>query len=176
MSSHWLRNIITTSLPSATKLRRLCFYRCVSVHRRGVCSGGCLLWGDVCYRGSAPGVWGGCLLWGVCSGGGLLWGVSTLGGVGVCTGGSAPGGVCCWGVSAQGGLLCTEAASTGETATAADGTHPIGMHSCFFQVFALVKKEKYITTTKLPINTADWIHVVFNFHGRNKVPGYSWLL
>ena len=38
-------------IPSATKLRRLCFYRCVSVHR-----GGCLVRG-VCLvlGGSAPG-------------------------------------------------------------------------------------------------------------------------
>ena len=62
---------------------------------------------------SAPG--GGLLLGGVCSQGGC---------------------VCSWGggVSAArgGGLLCSEAAtpSPEETATAADGTHPTGMHSC----------------------------------------------
>ena len=44
-----------SSLPSATKLRRLCFYRCVSVHR-----GVCLVWG-VCSQGGLLG--GGCLLW-----------------------------------------------------------------------------------------------------------------
>ena len=74
------------SLPSATKLRRLCFYRRVSVHSGGVCSrglsarGGCPLWGVF-----AP---GGCLLLGgVCS----HW-VSAPGGV--CSWGSAPRGVC----------------------------------------------------------------------------------
>ena len=84
-----------------------------------VCSGGCLLLGDVCSlgvsapRGSAP---GGCLLWGVsalggvCSGGCLLWGVSAPGGSawrGLLRG-SAPGGCLLWGcllwgVSAPGG-------------------------------------------------------------------------
>ena len=70
------------SLPSATKLRRLCFHRSVSVH--GGCvpgPGGCLLPGGVCSikRVSAPGgvylVPGGCLLPGAS---GL--GVSALGG------------------------------------------------------------------------------------------------
>ena len=31
----------TPLLPSATKLRRLCFYRCLSVHRRSVCLSTC---------------------------------------------------------------------------------------------------------------------------------------
>ena len=61
--------------------------------------------------------WGGCLVPGVC----LL-----PGGV------SAPGGE----VSAPGGGIpaCTEADTPlpGETATAADDTHPTGMHSCCF--------------------------------------------
>ena len=74
-------------LPSATKLRRLCFYRRLSVNR-----GGCLVPG-----GSGPE--GGCL---------------ASGGVGV--------------------PACTEARPPppGEPATAADGTHPTGMYSCFF--------------------------------------------
>ena len=78
-----------------TNVRRLCFYRLVSVH-------------------------GGCLLRGV----------------------SALGGVCSWGVSAPGrvsaprGLLqgVRYAPSPGETATAVDGTHPTGMHSCISTV------------------------------------------
>ena len=57
-------------------------------------------------------------------------GVSAPGGV--CL---LPGGVCSWGMSAPGGGIpaCTEAGTPpGETATAADGTHPTGMHSCCF--------------------------------------------
>ena len=53
-------------------------------------------------------------------------------------GGLLPGGsVCSGGCLVQGGLLpgvgipaCTEADPPGETATAADGMHPTGMHSC----------------------------------------------
>ena len=37
-----------------------------------------------------------------------------------------------------------------------------------------MSRREHVSNTRLPINTADWIHVVFNFHGRNKVPGYSW--
>ena len=70
------------------KLRRLCFYRRVSVHGGGVWSG--------------PG--GGCLL---------------------LVGAPAPGGVC------SGGVCSALRQHPGETATAADGTHPTGMHSCF---------------------------------------------
>ena len=83
---------------------------------------------------------------------------------GVClsTGGSAggcllPGGECLLrrGVSAlgvcvcSGGcLLCTEAAPPpGETVTAADGTHPTGMHSCYllfyFILFFLLEKAGF---------------------------------
>ena len=62
---------------------------------------------------SAP---GGCLLQGgVCSRG-----VSTRGVF-------APGGCLLWGFCSWGCLLCI---LPGEMATAADGTHPSGMHSC----------------------------------------------
>ena len=73
------------SLPSATKLRRLCFYRCLSVHR-GVVSQHALqvvsqhALQKVSRRGCYPSMhcrWypsmpcnrspGGCLVWGVCS-------------------------------------------------------------------------------------------------------------
>ena len=80
------------SLPSATKLRRLCFYRCLSVHGGGGgiparLAGGipaCIaagLQGGVCSQGGAwsRGVYsGGCLVWGVCS-----WGVCSQGEVGI---------------------------------------------------------------------------------------------
>ena len=75
----------------------------MSVHR----GGGCLVPG-----GSGPGG-------GVCS-----WGGGHLVPVG-----SAPGGVP--GPRRVGIPACTEAdPPPGETATAADGTHPTGMHSC----------------------------------------------
>ena len=83
-------------LPSATKLRRLCCYRCLSVHRgEGVSGRGGLL----------P---GGCLV---------------------------QGGMSSWGGGAWSGGLVSQHAlrqtPLGEMATAADGTHPTGMHSCF---------------------------------------------
>ena len=57
---------------------------------------------------------GGCLLGGVCSRGGGL---------------SGPGGAWSGGLVSQHALRQTP--PPGETATAADGTHPTGMHSCF---------------------------------------------
>ena len=87
-------------LPSATKLRRLCFYRCVSVHSGGLVQG-CLVWG-VAWSGRVPGPRGGAWFQG-----GLL---------------------------PEGCLVSHHALRQippmGETATAADGTHPTGMHSC----------------------------------------------
>ena len=76
-----------------------------------------------------PGPMGG-LLWGRCLVQGGAWSQGLLGGGGAWFLGSAPGGI----------PACTEADSpppSGETATAADGTHPIGMHSCsHFFVYA----------------------------------------
>ena len=97
-----------TLLPSATKLRRLFFYTCLSfcpqgwgcyprIHCRWYpsmpCSRGVHAQGGGCSQG--------CLLW---------WG-----------GGSAPRGRC-------------ETPPRKQTATVADGTHPTGMHSCFILV------------------------------------------
>ena len=66
----------------------------------------------VCVHGGGGGAWSR----EVCSGGGcLLRGVSAPGGVGI--------------------PACTP---PGETATAADGTHPTGMHSCFFSLLAKI--------------------------------------
>ena len=77
----------------------------------------------------------------VCPQGGLLqggawsWGVSALGG------GLLPGGAWSWGDVCSRGIgipACTEADTPrppGEMATAADGTHPTGMHSCFGHFF-----------------------------------------
>ena len=132
-------------LPSATKLRRLCFYRCVSVHR-GVVSQHAL---QVVSQHALQQVSGGCRGRGVggcgcypsmhcrwypsmpCnrSPGGVpgLGGVSTLG-----EGGLLQGVVCSRGLVSQHELRQT---SQEETATAVDGTHPTGMHSCFNFVF-----------------------------------------
>ena len=82
-------------LPSATKLRRLCFYRCLSVHRGGAWS----------RRGA--------------------WSLGVVHGPGWC--------MVLGGVPGPGGLVFQHAltqTTPGETATAADGTHPTGMHSC----------------------------------------------
>ena len=110
-------------------MRRLCFYTRLSVilftggsahGGRGACSGGCLLWGGAWSQGGVCS--GGCLLWGlVLSGPG---GVSGPGG-GLVLGGSGPGGVP--GPGGPGG-------DPPGTATAAGGTHPTGMHSCYCKV------------------------------------------
>ena len=95
-------------LPSPTKLRGYVF--------TGVClSTGGLFPGVCAWSRREDCSWGrGCLVPGVCSGG--------VPG----PGGSAPRRV---GIPA-----CTEADPPGETATAADGTHPTGMHSCFCEI------------------------------------------
>ena len=130
-------------LPSATKLRRLCFYTCLSVHRGGAWSGGGV-WargvpapgGGACSRGLVPGP-GGCLIWGVsgpsggtCSGGALSrGGICSVGdwSRGGSAGGPGPKGVCSGGFPE-----CTEVDTPPQQmATVADGTHPTGMHSCF---------------------------------------------
>ena len=69
--------------------------------------GGAWLGGHMCPRGaSVPG--------GMHGGGG--WGACVVGGGGVC---------------GRGGMCGRGACMAGETATAADGTHPTGMHSCY---------------------------------------------
>ena len=121
-----------------TKLRRLCFYTCPSVHRvgclvpgsawsGGLLSGrsaprGCLVTG----RGSAPrrGAWSGGYLVprGVWSGGCLV-----LGGTWCRRAVWSREGVCSRGVVSQHALRQTPIQ---QTATVADGTHPTEMHSC----------------------------------------------
>ena len=41
------------------------------------------------------------------------------------------------GMHGGGGGVCVEGCVAGETATAANGTHPTGMHSCFKQVLLM---------------------------------------
>ena len=92
-------------------LRRLCFYRCLSVHT-----------GEGCFLGGGLLPPGGCFLQGV-------WG-----------GASSRGSASSWGCFLQGGSLprgvlpprgwCLVETGPPGTATAAGGTHPTGMHSC----------------------------------------------
>ena len=102
-----------TFLPSATKLRRLCFYTCVSVHGGGGCLPQCMLGPpeQTPPRGRHP-----------------------------------PEQTPPW--------QQTPPTRTQQTATAADGTHPTGMHSCSSKM-AMIKlsleeeskvKVKYATT------------------------------
>ena len=78
--------------------------------------GVCLVQGGRCLvpGGLVPG--GGCLVWG-----------SLVGGVCAWSRGSGPGGYAWWGVPGRGGAWWRPP----RTATAAGGTHPTGMHSCF---------------------------------------------
>ena len=70
---------------------------------------------------SAPG--GGCLVWGVPGPGGcLVWG-------GCLVGGAWPWGGGAWSEGVPGG-------DPPGTATAVSGTHPAGMHSCFYIVMS----------------------------------------
>ena len=84
-------------------------------------------------------VHGGCL---VPRGGCLLRGVPGPGGGGLLQGIGVPA----W----------TEADPPGETATATDGTHPTGMHSCF-----LLKPFK--TPRNLTIQSVSWKYVSIRF-------------
>ena len=99
-------------LPSATKLRRLCF--------TGVClsTGG----GGWCMPCLAAGLQGGAIP------------ACIAGGIPACLATGLQGGLVCWGCLIRGGGIptCTEAdPPPGDTATAADDTHPTGMHSFF---------------------------------------------
>ena len=88
-------------------LRRLCFYRCLSVHRghawQGACVAGCVWWGGMHGRGAC--VAGG--MCGVCMAGGHAW----------------QGGVC--------GRHACPLADTTRYGQWVGSTHPTGMHSCF---------------------------------------------
>ena len=74
-------------------------------------------------------------------------GGSVLGGLGVWSGGSAPGGICSGGSGPRRGSLLLGGLLSGgvpggdppRAATAADGTHHTGMHSCLFRKFRMMK-------------------------------------
>ena len=104
------------SLPSATKLLRLCFYMCLSVH------GGVSAPGGVCSGGRGVPLPGDLLLGGVCS-----WGCLLLGEL-----------------VSQHALRQTPRPPV-EMATVADGTHPTGMHSCHWHGLVCRKQGEVVT-------------------------------
>ena len=95
-------------LPSATKLRRLCFYTCLWFCSRG----GCAI--PACLAAGLRGAGGAC-----CRGGACSWeGVPASG-----RGCLLPGGACSG--------KCEDPPPPKQTASVADGTHLTGMHPCF---------------------------------------------
>ena len=99
------------------------------MHGRGPCMAGVCMAGDmagcVCGRGV-------CMVGGMCGGGmhgrGRAWqGACMAGGVGW---GMCGGGMYCGGHAWHGGVCGEGACIAGDMATAADGMHPTGMHSC----------------------------------------------
>ena len=105
--------------------------------------------GDLVKAHSQGGSWGGsgwgCLLPGGCllQGGACSWGVP------------APGGVYSWGCLLPGGLPAPSGGRPPDhqTATVADGTHPTGMHSCYYHVLFL----KFETRLVCPSEPKDTI-------------------
>ena len=93
----------------------------------------------------------------------LVRGLSTPDGGGLVPGGAwsrggdlvLEGGACSRGVWSQGGGIpaCTEADSPlREAATAADRTHPTGMHSCFWSDFTQITEKSHVHAfTQIPI-------------------------
>ena len=71
---------------------------------------------------------------------------------GVWSGGSAPGGYLVPG-GGVGIPACTEADPPGDTATAADGTHPTGMHSCWLIIWYVII---YVQDTKSAADRGSW--------------------
>ena len=69
--------------------------------------------------------------WGACMAGGMHDKGSMHGGGAHVMGGMHGRGVCGRGACMAGGMHGGGACMAGDTATAVDGTHPTGMHSCF---------------------------------------------
>ena len=94
---------------------------------------------------------GGCLLLGGVLSGGLLRGCLVLVG-------SALGGAGVPGPRGVGIPVCTEADLPGEMATAADGTHPTGMHSCSSSLYAYFKTANFyciFNMDRLPVHLRE---------------------
>ena len=97
----------------------------ITVRKR---SCGKVMFSQACVKNSVGGG-GACMAGGVCGRGNVWWACVAGGmhGMGACVaGGCMFGRVCAW----QGSMRRRGACVAGETATAADGTHPTGMHSC----------------------------------------------
>ena len=65
------------------------------------------------------------------------------------------------GVCSQGSIpACTEADPPGETATAAGGTHPTGMHSCckLIKVMCIWLSPRILVTSALPEGEIHTMH------------------
>ena len=105
-------------------LRRLCFHRCLSVHRGSLSKGG-LCPRDLCPRGSLS---RGVSVWGLSVQGVSVQGISVQGGLypGVSVWGSLSRGVCIQG-SLSRGISVRE---TPPVWLSAGSKHPTGMHSC----------------------------------------------
>ena len=115
-------NFCSSLLPSTTKLRRLCFYTCLSVHK-GVCLSAC--WDTTPLDQAPP--------WSrhppdlaPPQGPGTPLGPSTC---------PPP----------------PDQAKPEQTATVADGTHPTGMHSCLIRVHKIGRSDKMSFRTDLSV-------------------------
>ena len=117
-------------------LRRLCFYRCVSVHRGGGFSilGGSPSWGGFSIPGGfsilgGVSIPGGCSIPGGSPSGGLLHprGALHLGGFSIWGGSPSWGVFSIWGVLHPGGVLHRGGSPSDQCA---GGMHHSGMHSC----------------------------------------------
>ena len=113
-----MRSVTEHFTVSNSSCGKVMFFVCDSVHGMILWHGACIA-GHMCGRGAGQGR-------------GHAWqGVCVIGGMHGRTsmeGEHAWQGACV----AGGGMHSRGACMAGETATAADDTHPIGMHSCFF--------------------------------------------
>ena len=101
-----------------------------------VCQGACMVGEGVCMAGGmcSRGVCGSGGMYGRGVRGGGMWQGACVVGGGVCMeGGHACQGVCVVGACAWWAVCMAE-----ETATAVDGTHPTGMHSCCYNCFVII--------------------------------------
>ena len=142
-STTWMENITTVCKRS---LRRLCFHRCLSVHRGSLCPGESLSKG--------VSVLGFSVQEGLCQEGSL-------------SRESLSGGLCPWGSQSR-GVSVRETLPT--VRLRAGGTHPNGMHSCEkcfsiqFRVINKRSKKSCLLIILLSVNNYWTSFNVFNGH------------